>query len=262
MAKLKSDPIAAADLAAFVANDSDFDLEMRVLAQLRANGFNCTHSGTYRDPVTDKIRQYDIRAQMSNAEATVALAVECKNLRANNPLLISSVPRTLDEAFHSVLFRKTGSVAYTTAELVSRSKAYKVGEHVGKKTDQVGRDVNGELLSNDEATFEKLNQAINSCDRLVKELAAKPEPPLRRVILPVLVLPNGRLWQVDYDSDGKIMAQPRQVSEATLFIDHSWSTTGAYNDLITYRISHIEIITFDALASVPTRFFREPGTFL
>jgi hypothetical protein len=145
MAKLKNDSIGEADLAEFVANDSDFDLEMRVLAQLRANGFDCTHSGTYRDPVTDKIRQYDIRAYMNRDDRTLASAVECKNLRANNPLLISSVPRTLDEAFHSVLLGRTGAVRYRTAELVSRSSAYQVGGQVGKKTDQVGRDVNDDL---------------------------------------------------------------------------------------------------------------------
>jgi hypothetical protein len=94
-AKLKNDEITAKDLAAFVATDSDFGFEMQVLAQLREVGFSCSHSGTYRDPVTDKTRQYDIRASMTRGDSTLALAVECKNLRRNNPLLLSSVPERL-----------------------------------------------------------------------------------------------------------------------------------------------------------------------
>lgn len=55
MAKLKKDPITEQDLTDFVSADSDFGFEMRVLKRLRADGFDCSHSGTYRDPVTDKI---------------------------------------------------------------------------------------------------------------------------------------------------------------------------------------------------------------
>jgi hypothetical protein len=56
MAKLKPDPITAKHLEDFVANDSDFAFEMKVLAQLRNLEFDCKHSGTYQDPVSDKIR--------------------------------------------------------------------------------------------------------------------------------------------------------------------------------------------------------------
>jgi hypothetical protein len=55
-------PITQSDLQEFVENDSDFAFEMRVLVQLRALGFQCEHSGTYKDPITDKIRQFDIHA--------------------------------------------------------------------------------------------------------------------------------------------------------------------------------------------------------
>jgi hypothetical protein len=98
MAKLRKDPITAQDLTDFVNADSDFDFETRVLKHLREDGFTCSHSGTYRDPVMDKIRQYDIRAQKDRGGLTLALAVECKNLRPNNPLLLSAVPPTDDEA--------------------------------------------------------------------------------------------------------------------------------------------------------------------
>src|SRR5579864_2142597 len=103
MAKLKPDPITANDLADFATTNSDFGFEMQVLSRLRAEGFTCSHVGTYRDPVTDKMRQFDIRGSVDCGDSTLALAVECKNLRPNNPLLLSAVPRISAEAFHELL---------------------------------------------------------------------------------------------------------------------------------------------------------------
>jgi len=102
MAKLKSTSITAKDLEEFASTNSDFDFEMRVLSLLQNAGLQCRHAGTYRDPVTDKIRQFDIRAFLHGGQYTLAMAVECKNLRDQNPLLLSAVPRTHDEAFHNV----------------------------------------------------------------------------------------------------------------------------------------------------------------
>ena len=104
MAKLKDCPISAEDLAEFARDDSNFAFEMQVLAQLLTSGFSCVHSGTYRDPVTSKMRQFDIRASMDRDRGTLSLAVECKNLRPNSPLLLSTVPRTDAEAFHDLYF--------------------------------------------------------------------------------------------------------------------------------------------------------------
>jgi len=229
---------------------------------LRASGFDCSHSGTYRDPVTEKTRQYDIRAVMNGSEGTLALAVECKNLRMNCPLLLSTVPRTREEAFHTVFLRRIGGLDYTTVELAVGSTVYRLGEQVGKNIDQVGRDTNGDLLSNDEQTFEKLNQAVNSSADLVREFGTKRDPPLRRVIVPVVVVPTGLLWQVDYASDGMIVSQPRQVNEVTIFIDHTWPAPGYTTEILLYRISHVELVTFDALANLPKRFFGSEKVFL
>jgi hypothetical protein len=103
MAKLSDSPITAKDLLDFAVADSDFGFEMQVLRQLRAAGFTCSHSGTYRDPVTDKIRQFDIRASKGRVGALLQLAVECKKLRPNNPLLLSATARTSEEAFHDLV---------------------------------------------------------------------------------------------------------------------------------------------------------------
>lgn len=259
-AKLKDNAITAMDLEEFVGSNSDFAFEMQVLAQLRALGFKCAHSGTYRDPVTDKIRQYDIRAVKDEGNSTLALAVECKNLRPNNPLLLSAVPRTPPESFHDLIVRSPEKLfmAQSVRAVVGNGSAYRPGEMVGKKTDQVGRDTSGALISNDEMTFEKLNQAVNSCRDLVREYMWKSSPPLVRAIVPVLILPPGLLWQVDYGADGNLERNPRMVARATLFLNHTWSVDmGVVN--LRYRLSHIDLVTLDALAGIIDAYFGPRG---
>jgi hypothetical protein len=111
MPKLKSTPITQKDLDEFIASGSDFAFEMTVLSLLRKMGFNTSHSGTYQDPVTQKIRQFDLRASKVQGDFRLTLAVECKNLRTNFPLLISAVPRTVDEAFHEVIRYRVPALA-------------------------------------------------------------------------------------------------------------------------------------------------------
>jgi hypothetical protein len=144
--------------------------------------------------------------------------------------------------------------------VTERASAYRPGEMVGKKTDQVGRDMSGELVSNDEATFDKLNQAVNSCQDLVRALSGKAAPPLRRAIVPVLVVPTGLLWQADYDPDGAITMLPHEVKRVAFFLDHAWSAISPYGDSISYRLSHIEMVSFSALAGI-AELWLGPGGF-
>ena len=244
-------PITAVDLAEFVIADSDFALEMQVLRKLSNLEFECSHSGTYQDPVTDKIRQFDLRASRLKDTFRLSLAVECKNLRSDRPLLISAVPRTQGEAFHEVI----STIVYAPFVLSERRDGhrspYKQGEMVGKKTDQVGRNAGGNLFSDDSATFDKLNQAINSTKDLIARSIDRGFT--YQVILPVLVVPQDRLWQVDYAENGNIVREPHQVTRTTLFVAHRWSEKLPSGLLLSYRISHLEIVTLkgleDAVAS-------------
>ena len=252
------------DLEEFVGSNSDFAFEMQVFAKLRALGFECAHSGTYCDPVTDKIRQFDIRAFKDVGNSTLALAVECKNLRPNNPLLLSAVPRTEHESFHDIVVWKStvGHVMpQLTRAVTGRESAYRPGEMVAKKTDQVGRDTSEALVSNDEATFEKLNQAVNSCRDLVHSCVLNSSPPLVRAIVPLLIVPSGLLWQVEYDLDGNLKTDPRQVAHTSLFLNHTWSVDLGVGRKIFYRLSHIDLGTLDALPAFVDSYFGSKGLF-
>jgi hypothetical protein len=132
---------------------------------------------------------------------------------------------------------------------------------VGKKTDQVGKDTSGDFVSDDQATFEKLNQAVNSCQDLVQRFVNKASPPLVRAIVPVLAVPSGLLWQVDYGADGTLQTQPRQVARATLFVNHGWIVDRFPHGTVTYRLSHIEFVTVDALVNVMAIWLGNDGFF-
>jgi hypothetical protein len=205
---------------------------------------------------TGKIRQFDIRAIKRHGQLKLALAVECKNIRPNHPLLLSAVPRTSEEAFHTrIRYVSVSNYWATSAESQrGRDSAYTAGEMVGRKTDQVGRENTPDqaLVSDDSVTFDKLNQAVHSCRDLIEEsvLSRSNDSP-SRVIVPVLVVPANVLWQVEYSSDGVMKTAPRPVSRTTFFIGHSWSIDMPNNPdgPITYCISHLEVTTFDALPS-------------
>ena len=153
MAKLRSDAITSYDLLEFLAGYSDFGFEIQVLKQLREMGFNSQHGGSYDDPVTKKPREFDIRAFKRSGNRFLRLAVECKNLRPNFPLLVSCLPRSKDEAFHEVAWSfdpehenrpnksLPAAVAASSKPLRLRGVAclYKQDDYVGKDCNQVGR---------------------------------------------------------------------------------------------------------------------------
>lgn len=188
--------------------------------------------------------------------------MECKNIGPNNPLLLSAVPRIPGEAFHDLLVHVPDALyrQFQVESIRESLSAYKPGDMVGKKTDQVHRDGSGALAGNDEAKFDKLNQAVNSCQDLIPEFSRMVSRPFRGVVVPVLVVPTGILWQVDYDPNGSITAQPRQVKRAALFLEHAWPVSSVHGDSISYRMSHIEILTFEALAGIAES-WSSPGRF-
>jgi hypothetical protein len=256
------DPITDKDLAKFVANDSDFAFEMRVVAELKGAKFECSHSGSYQDPVTEKIRQFDVRACKEQITDVLSLAVECKNLRPESPLLLSCIPRIAKEAYHEVILHPPNSPLYKKVLRVEGDQSvYKPAEMVGKKTDQVKRDKNAVLVSDDKDTFDKVNQAVHSCKDLVTRLVNSHEAELFGVVVPVLVLPKNTLWQVEYEGDGTLRADPHRVTHATLFLDHAWSVDRGLYGTFSYHLTHVEFITIDALHEIVSAWLGPHGFF-
>jgi hypothetical protein len=83
----------------------DFDLELDVLRSLKEQGWVTKHGGTYIDPTEIKPRQFDVSAWKElQRDCTVFISAESKNVGYNFPVVVSSVPRDYEEAYHDVLW--------------------------------------------------------------------------------------------------------------------------------------------------------------
>ena len=256
----------------FLKTNSDFGFEVSVCKNLHSLGFHVEHGGTYTDPVTNKLRQFDIRANRSQHKFLIGLAVECKNLKPHFPLLVSCLPRTKTESFHEValsvdrkrLNLKTGEATtqyhlpYTMPRgqplrFDSASSLYKHSTPVGKCCEQVGKDINDNFTSTDSDAYEKWSQAIASAHDLVMsayEVASEDTAKcLFAFVMPILVVPDGTLWQADFDADGNSQGKPHLVNRCSLYLDKSY----VYRDSGTYvehRISHLEFVTATGLEAL------------
>jgi len=155
MAKqLKAAAITSAELIEFLDTSSNFAFELRCLERLSELGFQCQHGGSYTDRVTNKARQFDIRAQRENDGLRILCAVECKHLSRSYPLLIMCVPRTADESFHEVVFSyhpdmmdKRQRTPFDLPKFYRKNchairhpaSDYGIGHPVGKSSAQVGK---------------------------------------------------------------------------------------------------------------------------
>jgi hypothetical protein len=253
----KSLPVGRDDLNAFVAQDSSFAFEMSVLSELIRLRFKCDHSGTYEDPITNKVRQFDIRATLERGDkggrlGCLVLAVECKMLNPGFPLLVSLSPRTRPEAFVDVVVK-----GYAGMEVVefTRTQAYMPREPVGRKIDQVGKREDGSLFSDDEETFQKVQQAINSSASLVQNALTGGTRDALSVVLPVLVVPQGTLWTVRYEADGAVVGSPEPCDRASVILAHRWRVETPLRPAPSYRLSHLEILTAGHIGQIIDCFF-------
>ena len=262
MAKLKPESIQEQDLTEFLNSYSDFSFELKVLEMLREKGLECEHGGLYEDPVTGKSREFDIRAMKTIGNYRVRLAIECKNIRDYFPVLISCIPRQENESYHQIALvnnpRYDGNflvprITVSRAEVISirgDHSLYKPGAFVGKSTVQVGRALNGSIVSNDNELYDKWSQCLSSTHELVSRTYwdgdEDKDAHFFSSIIPIVVIPNGRLWEMDYDSNGSKLSNPYQKKRCSCFVDKSYEMgTNLAGTIIS--ISHIEIMTYDGL---------------
>ena len=146
MARLSDDAITVDDLKRYIQGVSDFAFEVSVLKLLTDASYSCRHSGTYDDPVSGKTREFDIHAELDVPTAGhipvfIRLAVECKNVKPNYPLVLHRVRRVRREAFIDIIWstkpdvRGAGSARRRYGERVrlrDKRSPYKVDEFVAK----------------------------------------------------------------------------------------------------------------------------------
>jgi hypothetical protein len=257
MPRPTADKVAADHIRLYLTTNSDFVFEVTVLKSLRQLGLLCRHGGTYEDPVSGKTRQFDIHAEGGRTDRKDIMqfrfAVECKNIGANFPLVVHRLPRDPSESYVDVVLAKESPtlMPFDRSERVRMygdRSPYAVGELVGKAFDQVGRTSAGDVFGSDQDVFEKMSQAVNSAQPLLEEshtAASSTQRFVFSIVIPVVVVPSGTLWTVDYDDAGTVMKGPEPNKGASTFVGREWSVGGKLGR--SFCLSHIEIVTFEAL---------------
>jgi hypothetical protein len=99
--------ITDVEIEQYLDSRDDFELELFAVRTLKGNGWEVRHGGRYIDPVKGIGRQYDVRTWREfELGRRVSLAVECKSLSPEFPLVISRVPRPPTDVGHDVIVRR------------------------------------------------------------------------------------------------------------------------------------------------------------
>lgn len=273
MAKLKADAIVQEDLLEYLDGYSDFSFEVSILKKMLGMGFNCEHAGSYTDRATQKIREFDIRAVKVFGKCFVRFAIECKNLRGNYPLIVSCIPRTTEESFQDVVasvdpdvkplepppqFGQMSQLRSRTIRLHGDRSIYQIGSPVGKSCDQVGRGVNNEITTGDNDVYTKWSQALSSADDLTHAASCDGVDRTGGIafslVVPIVVVPNGRLWMVEFDDMGNRVSSPIQVERCSYYVNRNYEHKGfpAWTEV---SVSHLEFVTENGLVQFITDYF-------
>ncbi len=272
MANLSDDPIKEPDIEEYLNGYSDFRFEIQVLKKFLELGFTCEHGGVYDDPITEKSREFDIRALYNKGAMRLRLSIECKNLRNNFPLIVHCLERKKSESYNEVICTfdpeklpdNWGVIIPAQKEfsrvirLKTSNTLYPPREYVAKSADQVGRKQQDKsITSTDSGVFDKISQSINSAYDFVSEaqyLEIK-DYSYFSLIFPVLVVPDNSLWQAKYDNQGVRQGKPELIRRVSYFMGKEWWTGGI--DAITYSISHLEIVTFSEIENFVSNYLLD-----
>lgn len=261
--KLEDITIGQTEIYEYLSAENDFTFELEVLKKVRAvNRVTCDHGGSYTDPVTSKKRQFDLRARIRrNGISEIHLAVECKNLSENFPLIVQTTPRTADESYHVLWHSEQHQIV---AQVLRHTQSqYHIKSPVGKACLQLGKSKSDATwTANDASVYDRWAQAVSSAQALLVPLRDKLICNPSRAfcfVVPVLVVSNGMLWQAEYNQAGEYTGKTNQVDHVQFFLGAQTSIpeSPALRNLfpssentqpfLDMTFSHLEIMTLEGL---------------
>lgn len=138
---------------------------------------------------------------------------------------------------------------------------YPPGEFVGKNLVQITSKCGGLERLPDADIYERWSQALSSAVDLArwacssaKELAVADA---FTAILPVVVVPDDRLWKVFYDDNGNISADPSHANECDLYVGREIEV-GPPVPPQTFTFSHVHFFTLTGFASFLSKMAINP----
>ena len=235
-AEEKRGPMSAIEVQDFVAQNDDFGFEMQVAGKIRSTlGVDVFHGATYTDPVTLKPRQFDVRFRVQEERKTLYFAVECKNVDPASPVIVCGRTAEAKENFHHIIISRGQSVLRSASVQKAQNHHFHSGAFVGKSLLKPGRQKDSEI-------YEGWSQALASAHELVVEAVRKGAPMDMcnfGAVFPWLLVPDGTLWQVSFDHDGK-MGKPELVNYCRFFVGHHYELEHATEKIC---LTHIEFMT-------------------
>lgn len=244
-----------------VLSNSTYAFELKVLSRLQGADFQCVHNGAYSDSTTNKLREFDIYGHKFSVVSGKAfvhhVAVECKRIDPKTPLVVlgseiaTSTPFWLSPVYSLSGDNEALCTRYLPKEFIGRSMEQIQFKEVpqGKKPNQV---INTEWNLNDADIFSKMSQAISSATAIVKDRLGVPIQGYSETfteVTPVLVVPDGTLWTVEFNNVGDINGMPKPSTALRYFIDYRCEENATGRTNRTVDIQHMTICTESALIS-------------
>jgi len=253
--------ITAAEIEKVILMEDDFGHEMRVGSILKPENIkypqhlffrsrfsNPSHGETYTDPVTGKARQYDFRTQISHGqyrERNISLAIECKNLNPELPLVICGRERTEKESYHLCI--STDGEKSQLMKVRGANSLYKPGTFVGKSILRL-RSKDKKLCSEgDSEIYDRYSQALASSRDLILAAFQKRAEPSYSFILPLVVVPDDSLWIAEYDDNGK-PNEPKKINCCDYFVAYKTNVG------IAFVLTHVRFVTMTGLSDLLATF--------
>lgn len=256
MAKANKSPIEEKDIRRYLDQNEGFQLEMAAQKACVQNRIRVEHGGSYVDPATDKRRQYDLRAHVARASGcALHLAIECKTLGNEYPLLVSRLPRGDHE--RNVSFVRTDNHSQSGLRVRIKTREndiayYGRGGMVGKAMTRFGVYEDGrgkeEFVTGDADVFEKWSQALGSCHDLVtnawRDSGESPNGTSFSFVMPILLVSNDSLWVANYDYEGELIDGAAKTDHCQFYVDHSVDFSAPDSNAIRqYPILDLNIFT-------------------
>jgi hypothetical protein len=232
---------------AAITSRDDFAFEIRVRALLTKYGAsNVRHGWSYLDPVEEKPRQFDLRGDLCHFRGvrSIQLAIECKNLDPNAPLVISGTARAHDEAYHHYI--SSGSLQPSVFVAGPGVRAvYHQYEFVGRnivRLSQKGDELERSKREDEADIYKRWSQALASAVDPAKSAATNGS--LKTAVIPIVVVPDGTLWQVFYDEKGDLQGEPMRTDSTTFFVGHEIELIPRN---LWMKLSHVQFFTVAGL---------------
>lgn len=244
---MEKTPVSKEEVIDFLKSNDGFHLEMGVVRLLQQNGIPCEHGGTYSDPSSGKDRQFDVQATRQDDDNFLRMAIECKCISENSPIVVSRLKQSdFEEGYMVMSSTKAGTEEVFKTKRVA-CRLFSKSEWVGKSINQLNviQESNARRIKpSDDQIFTKWTQSVSSATRLCSKMITDYQLlPMWATVavsatIPILIIPDRTLWIANYNDKGELLEVSRDIDIANLYIGRKVQILDT-----EYDLSHLLIIT-------------------